>query len=88
MMCRLNIFSFITCKELSIMSSQYAEAKQLCVLKQSEIERCQEIKSALYHQLQLNEEAIAHLTQQIKQKHEKGKLSNTGIFIIYLYAFA
>ena len=42
-----------------------SEAKKLC---ESEVEKYQEMKSSLFHQIKLNVKAIARLTEQIKQK--------------------
>ena len=82
------LFIYITCEELETLSSQCTEAKELYDLKQSERESYQEMRYTLHHQLKLNEEAIAHLTQQINNiKQKKGNvfLNIANKIFWYLY---
>ena len=50
------------------MVGQCDEAKQLCLLKDSEIESYEGVKSSLSYQLQLNIKASTHLTEQIRKQ--------------------
>ena len=56
------------------MSDQHAEAKKLSDLKQSEVEKYQEMKSSLFHQIKLNVKTIARLTEQINDIKQKGNV--------------
>ena len=54
------------------MVGQCDEAKQLCLLKDSEIESYEGVKSSLSYQLQLNIKACTHLTEQIMRIQKQG----------------
>ena len=59
-----------------------SEAKKLC---ESEVEKYQEMKSSLFHQIKLNVKTIARLTEQINDIKQKG---NAYIMILYIVILA